>query len=159
MTFALVLLVFFALFELPLFRRFPALASRRDRAAWAAGLFFLGAGLLHFLTPARYVEMMPPALPAPLLLVWLSGAAEMACGAALLPRRTRRLAAWAAIALLFAVLPANLHVALSGGSIEGLPAARAYYLLRIPFQLVYVGWVAYAGGLIPARARAATGPA
>lgn len=154
MTFALVLVFFFVLFQLPpIARRLPA---QRDRAAWAAGFFFAGAGVLHFVTPERYVAMIPPALPAPELLVWLSGAAEIACGAALLPRRSRRAAAFATIALLFAVLPANVHVALAGGSIDGLPSSRAYYLARVPFQLIYVAWVAWAGGL---RLRARTYPA
>lgn len=151
MTFALVLVFFFALFQLPPARSW--LPGQRDRAAWAAGLFFLGAGVLHFATPERYLSMMPPALPAPLLLVWISGVAEILCGAAFLPRRTRRLAAWATIALLFAILPANVHVALAGETIEGLPASSVYYLLRVPFQLFYVVWVAWAGGLLGRRAQ------
>lgn len=146
MTFALFLVGLFALFQLPLFR--TRLPSQRDRAAWAAGLFFIVAGALHFVTPGRYLAMMPPFLPAPELLVWLSGLAEMACGAALLPRRTRRPAAWATIALLIAILPANVYVALSGQSVEGLPSNRIYYLVRVPIQLVYVAWVAWAGGLV-----------
>lgn len=147
MTFALVLLTLFLFLQLPFLRRHPSLRTQRDRAAVAAGLFFIAAGALHFVSPARYIAMIPEALPIPMLWVALSGIAEIACGAFLLPRRTRKAAAWATIALLFAILPANVHVALSGASIEGLPAAGWYYVARIPFQLAYVAWVAFAGAL------------
>lgn len=157
MTFALVLLALFGVLQLPpASRRLP---TQRDRAAWAAGLFFIGSGLLHFAMPERYLAMMPPLLPAPLLLVYLSGVAEMVCGTALLPRTTRRMAAWATIALLLAILPANVYVAASGGAIEGLPQNPVYYWVRVPFQLVYVVWVAWAGGLVPRRGEALTHPA
>lgn len=148
MTFALVLLTLFFVLQLPWLRRRPGLRTQRDRAAVAAGLFFVAAGALHFLSPARYLVMIPPALPAPMLWVVLSGAGEAACGVGLLRRSTRRTAAWCTVALLFAILPANVHVALSGQAIEGLPSAGWYYMARIPFQLVYVAWVVWAGGLL-----------
>jgi len=145
-----VLLTLFVVFHIPLFRFSSAFATTRDRAALAAGGFFIGAGLLHFLSPDRYVAMIPPVLPEPLMLVLLSGAAEVACGIGLVFRSTRRHAAWATIAVLFAILPANIYVALSGGVVEDLSTARWYYLVRIPFQLFYVAWVAWSGGLVSA---------
>ena len=39
-----------------------------------------GAGLLHFLHAATYLAIMPPQLPQPLLLVYLSGAFELLGG-------------------------------------------------------------------------------
>ncbi len=53
---------------------------------------------------------MPPALPAPRLLVLLSGAAEVAGGLGLLLPATRWLAAWGLLALLLAVFPANAYM-------------------------------------------------
>jgi uncharacterized membrane protein len=152
--FALVLLTLFSLLHLPVLRRRAGLHTAPERAAVAAGLFFILAGLLHFLQPARYDAMIPHFLPAPRLWTLLSGAAQMLCGLGLLTSRYRRTAAWATVALLFAILPANVHVALSGGSIEGMPVSRGYYLARVPFQLLYVAWVAWAGGLFPRRSPA-----
>ncbi len=72
---------------------------------------------------------MPPYLPAHHELVELSGVAEFALGLvalvlALRVPRIRRWTAWGIIALLIAVFPANLHVALNnvpiGGASEGL---------------------------------------
>ncbi|RYY17432.1 MAG: hypothetical protein EOO36_09735 [Cytophagaceae bacterium] len=84
-----------------------------SRVPWSCGLLallFVGAGLLHFLHPAPYLRIMPPALPAPRLLVLLSGAAEVAGGLGLLWPATRRWARWGLLALLLAVLPANIYM-------------------------------------------------
>ncbi|NMO19796.1 DoxX family membrane protein [Pyxidicoccus fallax] len=154
MSFALLLLTFFALLHLPPLRRLPALATPADRAAVAAGLFFIGAGVMHFLMPARYEAMIPPQLPSPAFWVFLSGVAEVAGGVGILLRRTRRLAALGLIALLVAILPANIHEAVSNSASHVLPFPDWYFWLRIPFQLVYIAWVAWAGGLWRNMARA-----
>ncbi|MBZ4416264.1 DoxX family membrane protein [Myxococcus sp. RHSTA-1-4] len=154
MSFALVLLTLFALLHLPPLRRLPALATSVDRAAVAAGLFFIGAGLMHFFMPARYDAMIPPQLPSPRFWVLLSGVFEVAGGLGMLLRRTRRPAAWGLIALLLAILPANIHEAASNSASHVLPFPDWYFWLRIPFQLVYVAWVAWAGGLWRVMGRA-----
>ncbi|GAB3638452.1 DoxX family protein [Hymenobacter arcticus] len=71
---------------------------------------FVGAGILHVIHPETYLRIMPPALPAPRLLVLLSGAAEVAGGLGLLLPATRRWAAWGLLALLVAVFPANVYM-------------------------------------------------
>jgi uncharacterized membrane protein len=147
MTFSLVLLTFFALLHLPPLRRRPSLATPADRAAVAAGLFFIGAGFMHFLMPARYEAMIPPRLPSPLFWVLLSGAFQVAGGVGMLLQRTRRLAALGLIALLLAILPANIHEAAANSASHVLPLPDWYFWLRIPFQLVYIAWVTWAGGL------------
>jgi uncharacterized membrane protein len=75
---------------------------------------YVVAGLLHFVEPALYVQTIPPILPAPLALVYLSGVAEVVVGLGLLVPRTRRYAAWAAIATLLAIFLANVYMATSG---------------------------------------------
>lgn len=107
---------------------------------WLLAAFMTLAGLNHFLSPAPYVGMMPAVLPAPLALVYISGVAEMAGGLGLLPRRTRKLAAWGLIALFIAVFPANLNMA-----INGLPLGERSIPLwalwaRLPLQLVLIAW-------------------
>ncbi len=44
------------------------------------------------------------------------------------------------MALLLAIFPANIHVAVSGGMVEGLPQDGWHYWLRLPLQLVYIAW-------------------
>jgi uncharacterized membrane protein len=105
------------------------------------GAFYVFAGANHFANPDFYLPMMPAWLPAHRLLIDLSGLAEIACGVGVLVRETRVAAAWGTIALLIAVFPANLHVALHdvpiGGATQG---AGALNYLRLAFQPVLIAW-------------------
>ena len=92
-----------------------AAPARRDSPArrWGCGalaLLFVGAGVLHFVRPEIFERIVPPALPAPRLLVLLSGVAEVAGGLGLLLPATRRWSAWGLLALLVAVFPANVYM-------------------------------------------------
>jgi uncharacterized membrane protein len=107
--------------------------------------FYVAAGVGHFVNPEFYVEIMPPWVPWHHAMVALSGVAEIAIGLLLLPRATRRAAAWSAIALLVAVFPANLHMALNqvvpahAPAWMGTPTPAALWL-RLPMQGVLVLW-------------------
>lgn len=105
---------------------------------WALGVLFILAGINHFRAADFYVAIVPPALPAPLLLVQISGVAEILLGAALFVPCFRRLAAWGIIALLLAVYPANWNMALNP---ERFPQFSPVILwLRLPVQLLLIGW-------------------
>ena len=54
----------------------PLRSSFRSFGVWLVGVFFVLAGANHFITPAPYLAMMPPWLPAPALLVIVSEAYE-----------------------------------------------------------------------------------
>jgi len=140
MSVLLLMLAVFALLHLPGVRSLAPFRSRHDKAAAAMAAMFLFTSTDHFLTPGRYLPMMPPALPAPLLLIYISGFCELAGAVGLLIRPTRRWAAWGLVALLIAVFPANIYVALSGGSIAGLPSSPWYYWMRLPVQFVFIAW-------------------
>jgi uncharacterized membrane protein len=102
---------------------------------------FAFAGTMHFVIPASYVSIMPRALPMPLALVYLSGAAEIAGGLGLLPRRTRRAAGIGLVLLLVAVWPANLQMLLNAQA-AGAPAwQQALLMLRLPLQLLLIFWL------------------
>ncbi len=104
------------------------------------GVLFVFAGGFHFVRPEPYLAMMPPWLPQPGLLVAVIGLAEIAGGIGVLLARTRRLAAWGLIALLLAVFPANLQVALHGWPGTDIPAWVLW--ARLPFQGLFI-WLVY----------------
>jgi len=111
---------------------------------YVMGPLYVVAGVLHFVVPELYVQIVPPALPAPLALVYLSGIAEVGVGVGVLVPRTRRYAAWATIALLVAVFPANVYMAVSMVVVEGAPgsgdpSAFARWV-RLPLQGVLILW-------------------
>jgi uncharacterized membrane protein len=103
--------------------------------------FYVYAGINHFLNPGFYVAIMPPYLPWHLGLVNVSGIAEIVLGVAVLVPRLRRTAAWGLIALLVAVFPANVHVALNNvpmGNAE--VGAGIWNWVRLPFQALFIAW-------------------
>jgi len=120
-----------------------SLARFKRPLLYVMGPGYVVAGVLHFVVPELYVQIIPPMLPAPLALVYLSGVAEIAVGVGLLIPRTRRYAAWATIALLVAIFPANVYMATSMVAIEGLgggdPSSTARWL-RLPLQGVLILW-------------------
>lgn len=105
---------------------------------WVMSAFYLVAGAAHFVKPAVYLEIMPPYIPYPLVVVLVSGAAEMFLGLLVLFRKTQRLAAWGLIALLIAVFPANLHMALHPELFPDVPLWGLY--ARLPLQGVLILW-------------------
>jgi uncharacterized membrane protein len=102
--------------------------------------FFVGAGAYHFVAPEFYLPMLPPYLPSHLELVYISGVFEIVGGLGLLLPQTRRFAALGLIALLLAVFPANIHMALNQISPPGLDASPLALWLRLPLQFVMMGW-------------------
>ena len=112
--------------------------SFRTAMKWLLGLLFAAAGVMHFASPEPYVAIVPPYLPWPLALVYLSGAAEVALGVLLLVPRFQNLAAWGLIALLIAVFPANLHMALNPEHFPTIPPVALW--VRLPLQAVLIAW-------------------
>jgi uncharacterized membrane protein len=101
---------------------------------------FLGSGTLHFLSPAPFLKIMPPYLPHPLALLHVSGVAEIAGGLGLLVQQTRRAAAWGLVALLVAVWPANLYMAMSHVGLPGVLGQSWAQWLRVPLQIPLILW-------------------
>ncbi len=107
---------------------------------WLLAVFMVAAGTYHFVVPATYAAMVPAALPWPYALVYISGVAEILGGLGLLHPRTRRLAAWGLIALLVAVFPANINMAINELPL-GERAVPAWTLwARLPLQAVAIAW-------------------
>lgn len=114
------------------------------RSQKALAVFFGFAGTMHFVVPRAYRAMMPPSLPRHREAVIVSGLAEIAGGAAVLPKRTRRLARWWLLALLVAVFPANVHMAVNPEQIRGLDldkVPRWALWARLPLQPLAMLWV------------------
>jgi uncharacterized membrane protein len=111
------------------------------------GFVFILAGVLHFVSPKFYEQMMPDWIPFHRESVAVSGVAEIAGGAALLGDRTARFGFWWLAALLIAVFPANIHMATDP---ENIPVVRKRnvprWLLwaRLPLQPLMIALLAVA---------------
>jgi len=112
--------------------------SRRLLAA-----FFTLSGVLHFVIPRSYEAIVPQAIPAKEA-VAISGVAEIAGGLMVLHPATRRLGRWWLLALLLAVFPANVHMAVNPEQVHGLDLnkiPRWALWARLPLQPLAMLWV------------------
>ena len=106
------------------------------------GITFMATGALHLLRPRQYEAIMPPYVPAHREMVIISGWAEAVGGLAILTPGLRRAARAWMLALLIAVFPANLHMALHPDEIRGLPTIPRWLLwARLPVQALVMLWV------------------
>jgi uncharacterized membrane protein len=110
----------------------------------ALAAFFAFAGSMHFVVPRSYEAMMPPGLPRHREAILVSGLAEIAGALAVVPHRSRRFARWWLLALLAAVFPANVHMAINPEQVRGLDLKRVprwALWARLPLQPLAMLWV------------------
>ena len=105
-----------------------------------AALFFI-VGVLHFVMPAFFDRIVPPWLPDARLATYVSGVCEIAGAIGLLIPATRAAAAWGLIALLVAVLPANIHMLNQARAADASVGYIAGLWLRLPLQPLLIWWV------------------
>lgn len=128
----------------------------RTALRWLLAAFMIAAGVNHFRAPGPYLAMMPGWLPWPGLLSGIAGACEVLGGVGILLPRFRTAAGWGLIALLVAVFPANLHVALAG-HMPGFAFSPLTLWMRLPLQAVLIAWTAWVSVLDGRGRRAALG--
>jgi uncharacterized membrane protein len=107
---------------------------------WVLGVAMIAVGITHFTSPRGFEQIVPRALPAPRLLVYVSGVAEIAGGVGVLIPATQVWAAWGLIALYVAVFPANLNMWLNDLPLGRTKLPRWAHWVRLPFQAVFIGW-------------------
>ncbi len=106
---------------------------------WIFGIAFILAGANHFINAGFYSKIMPPFLPAPLFLIYLSGVFEIVLGVLFLIPKFTRLAAYGLIALLIAVFPANIYMATNAEMFPEFSQQALY--ARLPLQFVLIALI------------------
>ena len=104
-------------------------------------LLFILAGVNHFLKPGIDLQIMPPWLPWPSALHLIAGFFEFVFGVMLLIPRYQKWAAWGLIALLLAIYPANIHMALNHDKFPEL--SMTFHWIRLPLQFVLIAWACW----------------
>ena len=139
-VYMLIFILWLLLFAAVKFNLNP-IQSGKSNARIATGLTFIFTGAMHFLIPGKYLEMMPPFVPAPLWMIYISGIFEILGGVGLIIPMTKRWAAYGLAALLIAVFPANIYVAVNNIQLGGFMSDSFYQWLRLPLQFALIGWI------------------
>ena len=124
-------------------------SSPRRGRGWVVGLVILGlfyvvAGINHFRSPLSYVAIMPSYILWPLVMIYISGVAEILGGIGVLVPdgfvfpRMRAFAAWGLVLMLIAVLPVHINMCLHPEQFPGVPLWAIW--LRLPLQLPLIRW-------------------
>jgi uncharacterized membrane protein len=116
------------------------LKQRKEILRGVLAVAIIIVGITHFIRPEQYARIVPPQLPGPVALVYISGFFEILGGIGLLIPFVSVAAAWGLIALFIAVFPANINQAINSISIEGIPHHPLLYWFRLPFQAVLIAW-------------------
>jgi uncharacterized membrane protein len=108
---------------------------------YVMALIYIAAGINHFRRPRIYLKIIPPYMPRPEILNYLSGAAEIFFGLLLFWPETRSYGAGGLILLLIAVFPANIYMYQARHTVfKTLPAWGLF--LRLPLQIALMAWAA-----------------
>lgn len=113
----------------------------------ALAAFFVAVGVGHFREFAFFREIVPDWLPYPDAAVYVSGVAEILGGIGVLIPATRRAAGWGLLALLVAVYPANIEMAIHPEPLQHAPEwmgnefTQAQRWARLPVQFLFMVWV------------------
>jgi uncharacterized membrane protein len=114
--------------------------------ALLAGIFTV-SGTVHLVKPDVFRPLMPSWVPAHREVIVGSGVAELVCAAGLALPATRRPAGLASAALLAAVFPGNVKMALDAQRTRSTPY-KVVTVARLPLQLPLIrsAWKAYRQG-------------
>ncbi len=103
---------------------------------------FVGTGIWHFTHVELFASIVPAYLPAHRELVYVSGVFEILGGVGLAIPRLRVWAGYGLMALLLAVFPANIEMAMHPEpfTAQGFPLWTLYARLPLQFLLMYAIW-------------------
>lgn len=126
-------------------------------ARFFCGPVMLLLGINHFVMPDVYETIIPDYIPAPREMVYASGVAEVVAALMTMHPRTRRPGGFLLLAVLVAIFPANVHMALHPERYPNLPEIGLY--ARLPLQALFVYWAYLVATRSPKPERAGTATA
>ena len=109
--------------------------SLKNLIAFSLGALYIIVGIKHFTDLEFFLVIVPPYIPFPETMVYISGLFEIIFGCLLIPKKTRKYAAIRLIFLLIAVFPANIYLFKSEVALKTIGISSHDALVRLPFQI------------------------
>lgn len=108
-------------------------------------LFFIFAGVAHFMQGEGFATMLPEWVPFRLGIIYATGILEILLAILLLVPATRKQARFWTAVYLIAIFPANIYAAIAGIPAPGQEEANETLLwIRLLFQPLLIWWVLWA---------------
>jgi len=107
-------------------------------------LFFVVAGVMHFVAVENFAAIVPPFLPFPKLIVWVTGLMEIGMGVMLLCPHFRPHIGVMLGLFLLAVLPANIYMAMAGIPFGNSVSSPAMLWGRVALQFPLIALIYWA---------------
>lgn len=117
------------------------------------GVFFLVAGVLHFVLDDMFAAIVPPALPFPVAIVWVTGVMELGFAVALFWRKWLPATGVLLSLYLLAVLPANIYMALADIPLGETVMSPAALWIRVGLQFPLIALVLWCTSAPPFATR------
>lgn len=111
---------------------------------WLIAIFFTFAGVLHFVQDNSFAAIVPPLLPFPKLIVWITGLIEIVLAVMIIMPKFRALAGAIFAPYLLAVLPANIYMAIENIPLGDMAASPAALWIRVALQFPLIALIYWA---------------
>ena len=117
----------------------------KKTATFLLGIFFILAGINHFVMPEFYYPLIPDYLPFPVLINYSAGIIEVLLGLGVLINRSRYFAALGIVVLMVLFIPSHVHFIVIGSCVEdGLCVHPSLAWIRLvvihPLLILWAWW-------------------
>ena len=102
-------------------------------------VYFFGGGIAHFLSTEMFVRIVPPYIPFPRAMVYVSGVFELLGAVGICIPRWRQRAGNGLIALTLCVTPANVYMWMNPQLFPTMSEALLFW--RLPMQVVLLALI------------------
>ena len=109
-------------------------------------LFFFVAGITHFTQDEAYAGIVPPLLPFPLMIVWVTGIMELFFAVGLAIKKFRKISGFWLAPFLLAVLPANIYMAMYNIPLGDMESSSTALWVRVALQFPLIALILWASG-------------
>ena len=109
-------------------------------------LFFFVAGITHFTQDEAYAGIVPPLLPFPFLIVWVTGIMELFFALGLAIKKFRKISGFWLAPFLLAVLPANIYMAMYNIPLGDMESSSTALWVRVALQFPLIALILWASG-------------
>lgn len=111
---------------------------------WLIAAFFILAGVMHFIQDDSFAAIVPPLLPFPKLIVWMTGVIEIILALMIVLPKYRALAGTLFAPYLLAVLPANIYMAVANIPLGDMAASPTALWIRVAMQFPLIAFIYWA---------------